>query len=253
MLTTAPARWVLACERQWMTAITPVRSESLWGLRKSCVLAMNFEESDRAMAANGTTNALVSPPQGEFQHSYYVVVSLHHGNHGGVVRILVHHSEVVKGLLHYFITRHHLSPTRSVITTPHTCAAGVKWCLCVCMCASVGKRCLAKTFTDVTLNTKQWTFLYLMQDKVVIFTVIQLVPIVGFFAPPISKIPRGIIDCTSTGTAHWGATQGAQGKYSMNTLYLDKQLWMVWLSCKVHPRSCQQSANLMAILVSFCR
>ena len=34
--------------------------------------------------------------QGEFQCNYCVVVSLHHGDHDGVVRIFVGHSEVVK-------------------------------------------------------------------------------------------------------------------------------------------------------------
>ena len=38
-----------------------VWSESLWGLRKT-VLATNVKERDRAMAADGTTKALVSPP-----------------------------------------------------------------------------------------------------------------------------------------------------------------------------------------------
>ena len=36
--------------------------ESLWGLRKT-VLATNVEENDRAMAADSTTKALVSPPR----------------------------------------------------------------------------------------------------------------------------------------------------------------------------------------------
>ena len=58
-LTTSTVRWVSACERQWTTAITPVWSESLWGLRIA-VLATNFEKSDRAMAADGTTKAVVS-------------------------------------------------------------------------------------------------------------------------------------------------------------------------------------------------
>ena len=44
-----------------MTAITAVKSGSLWGLRKA-VLATNVEESDRAMASDGTAKALVSPP-----------------------------------------------------------------------------------------------------------------------------------------------------------------------------------------------
>ena len=77
------------------TAITAVWSESLWGLRKT-VLATNDEESGRAMAADCTTKVLVSPPSGEFLHNYCVVLSLHDGNHGGVVRIFVGHSKVIK-------------------------------------------------------------------------------------------------------------------------------------------------------------
>ena len=45
-----------------MTAITPVWSESCCEPIMRAVLAMNFEESDQAMAADGTTKALVSPP-----------------------------------------------------------------------------------------------------------------------------------------------------------------------------------------------
>ena len=41
--------------------ITAVWSESLWGLRQAA-LATNVEESNRAMAADDTTKALVSPP-----------------------------------------------------------------------------------------------------------------------------------------------------------------------------------------------
>ena len=37
--------------------------------------------------------------QGEFQHDYFDFVSLHHSDHDGVVRIFVHHSEIVKRLL----------------------------------------------------------------------------------------------------------------------------------------------------------
>ena len=42
--------------------ITAVWSESLWALCKT-VLTTNVEESDRAMAADGLTKALVSPPR----------------------------------------------------------------------------------------------------------------------------------------------------------------------------------------------
>ena len=69
-----------------------VWSESLWGLRKT-VLATNVEESDRAMAADGTTKALVSPPdQGEFQHQNCTVGTVHDSDLEGVVRIFVRHS-----------------------------------------------------------------------------------------------------------------------------------------------------------------
>ena len=60
------------------------------------VLPPEVEESARAMAANGETKALYH--QGEFQHKYFDFVSLHHSDHGGVVRIFVGHSEVVKRL-----------------------------------------------------------------------------------------------------------------------------------------------------------
>ena len=46
-------------KRQRTTAITAVWSESLWALRKICT---KVEESARAMAADSTTIALVSPP-----------------------------------------------------------------------------------------------------------------------------------------------------------------------------------------------
>ena len=61
VLTTSPARRVLACKRRSTIAITAMWSESLWGLHKT-VLATNVEESDRAMAADGMTKALVSLP-----------------------------------------------------------------------------------------------------------------------------------------------------------------------------------------------
>ena len=41
--------------------------------------------------------------QGEFQHSYFDFVSLHHSDHDGVVRIFVGHSEVVKLLLFVYL------------------------------------------------------------------------------------------------------------------------------------------------------
>ena len=76
--------------------ITAVWSESLCGLHKT-VLATNVEESNRAMAADGMTKALVH--QGEFQRNDFAFVSLHDSDHDGVVRIFVGHSEVVKRLL----------------------------------------------------------------------------------------------------------------------------------------------------------
>jgi len=46
---------------------------------------------------------------------------------------------------------------------------------------------VAKAFTDVIVNEKQLaykTFLYLIQVQVVLYAVIQLLPIIGFKAPP---------------------------------------------------------------------
>ena len=94
-------------------AIAAVWSESLWGLRRT-VLATNVEDTDRAMAADGTTKRLYLRHQDEFHHNYFDFVSLHHSDHNGVVRIFVGHSKVVKRLSDY-ITRHNFSPTRSVI------------------------------------------------------------------------------------------------------------------------------------------
>ena len=79
------------------------------------VLPPEVGESARAMAATARPKRLYLHHQDEFQHNYYVVVSLHHSDHGSVVRIFVGHSEVVKRLLHYFFTRHNFSPTRSVM------------------------------------------------------------------------------------------------------------------------------------------
>ena len=117
LLTTSPARCVLACKHHCTVAITAVWSESLWGHRKA-VLAT---ESDRGMAADGTTKCLYLHHQGEFQHKYCVIVSLHHDDHGGVVRIFVGHSKVVKRLL--LFTRHNFSPTRSAMS--HVPPAGI--------------------------------------------------------------------------------------------------------------------------------
>ena len=74
------------------------------------------------MAATATQKRLYLHHQDEFQHNYYVVVSLHHSDHGGVVRIFVGRSEVVKRLLitlFTLFTRHFISYTRSVIFTRH--------------------------------------------------------------------------------------------------------------------------------------
>ena len=87
-LTTSPARWTSACERQWTTAITAVWSESLWGLRKT-VLATNVKESDQAMAADGTTKAFYLHQQGEFQHQNCTVGTVHDSDHEGALRIFV--------------------------------------------------------------------------------------------------------------------------------------------------------------------
>ena len=41
------------------------------------------------MADNGETKELITPPQGEFLHNYYTLVSLHDSDHDGVLRFFV--------------------------------------------------------------------------------------------------------------------------------------------------------------------
>ena len=89
------------------------------------VLPPEVGENARAMAATARQKRLYLHHQDEFQHNYYVVVSLHHSDHGGVVRIFVGRSEVVKRLLitlFTLFTRHNFSPTRSVMC-PRTLSA----------------------------------------------------------------------------------------------------------------------------------
>ena len=83
------------------------------------VLPPEVGESARVMATTATQKRLYLHHQDEFQHNYYVVVSLHHSDHGGVVRIFVGRSEVVKRFLitlFTLFTRHNFSPTRSAMT-----------------------------------------------------------------------------------------------------------------------------------------
>ena len=54
-----------------------------------CTGNQRRRERSIAMAADGTTKRLYLHHQGEFQHNYYVIVSLHDGDHDGVVRISV--------------------------------------------------------------------------------------------------------------------------------------------------------------------
>ena len=53
------------------------------------VLPPEVEESARAMAANGETKAFIFHHQGEFQQQLFTFMSVHDGDHGGVVRISV--------------------------------------------------------------------------------------------------------------------------------------------------------------------
>ena len=75
----------------WHSEGQPSRlcGQNLCGHFIRAVLATNVEESDRTMAANGMTIALVFHHQGEFQPNYCTVVSLHDSDHDGVVRIFV--------------------------------------------------------------------------------------------------------------------------------------------------------------------
>ena len=53
------------------------------------VLATNVEESDDQWRPTARQKRLYLHHQGEFQHNYYMIVSLHDGDHDGVVRISV--------------------------------------------------------------------------------------------------------------------------------------------------------------------
>ena len=57
------------------------------------VLPPEVEESARAMAANGKTKALISPPPRLFQHQLFTFRSVHDSDHGSVVRISVGQSK----------------------------------------------------------------------------------------------------------------------------------------------------------------
>ena len=88
-------------------------SESLWGLRKT-VLATNVEGSDRTMAADGTTKALVCHHRGEFQHQNCTVGTVHDSDQEGVVRIFVRHSYHSNELFKLIILRGTIFPLPGV-------------------------------------------------------------------------------------------------------------------------------------------
>ena len=77
------------------------------GLHKTA-LATNVEESDRAMAADGTTKRLYLHHQGEFQHQNCMVGTVDDSDHEGVVRIFVrcsYQSNELFILINYLIIR----------------------------------------------------------------------------------------------------------------------------------------------------
>jgi len=124
VLTTLPQGWVSACKHQCTTVITTMWTESSWVFPESYTAG----SCAGAMADNGETKGLITAPQGEFLHNYYMSVSLHDSDHQGVVRIFVALSCELWGYLFSLIRlrgtifpyqesnimRHNFSFTRSV-------------------------------------------------------------------------------------------------------------------------------------------
>ena len=67
------------------------------------VLPPEVEESAQAMAANGETKALISPPPRRVSAPTFTFRSVHDSDHGSVVRISVGQSSVLKHDIYYII------------------------------------------------------------------------------------------------------------------------------------------------------
>ena len=109
VLTTLPQGWVSARKHQRMTAINTMWTEFSWTFPESYT-------ADVSWIMHSRQKCLYLHHRGEFQPNYYMFVSLHDSDHDSVVRIFPTSCEVIK--LHYrldYITRHNVSPTRSVI------------------------------------------------------------------------------------------------------------------------------------------
>ena len=92
-----------------MTVITAVWSESSFAFPKNGTATGSGRErsSNGGQRRDKSAHISTTHHQGDFQHNYFVVVSLHHGDHGSVFTIFVGHSEVVKHLLEakYFLPK----------------------------------------------------------------------------------------------------------------------------------------------------
>ena len=85
------------------------------------VLPPEVGESARAMASTARQKRSYLHHQGEFQHQNCTVGTVHDSDHEGVVRIFVGHSYHSNELfILYYITRHFISYTRSVISVYRT-------------------------------------------------------------------------------------------------------------------------------------
>ena len=72
------------------------------------------------MEADGKTNVLIAYHQGEFQHQFFTLRSVHDSDHGGVVRIFVGQSQTIIGVS---------------LSEPHTSVTSLH---CACVCLFVG-------------------------------------------------------------------------------------------------------------------
>ena len=78
-------RQVSISARQWSLRC----GQNLRGHFLRATLPMTVGSCARAMADNGETKGLITPPPGEFLHNYFTFESLHDSDHEGVVRIFV--------------------------------------------------------------------------------------------------------------------------------------------------------------------
>ena len=134
------------------------------------------------------------------------------------------------------------SPGHEASYLTHACTAGVKQCLCVCVCVCVcvvkeilknASSRIAKAFADIIVNKKTISIIRLgcfctwYKSRHFFTPLFQLLPIIGFMAPPLSKSHMVVMVSNKNSYSHTrkykrnrsgNVRRGARGKYSMNTL-----------------------------------